>query len=72
MGGMVKRKFEGVSVRTTDADNIEGRLDRVAAELSKRAAGVKLKRGTVAKAALERGLAAFEAELFKATNGGKA
>jgi hypothetical protein len=26
---------------------------------------VKLKRGTVAKAALERGLAAFEAELFK-------
>lgn len=56
------RAFKGVAVRTDEAD-LEGRLDRVATELTKRAAGVPQRRATVAKHALERGLAAMEREL---------
>lgn len=50
-----------VSVRV-DEDTIE-RLDRIAEAMSKRAAGVNVKRGTVVRAAIERGIVALEAEL---------
>lgn len=50
-----------VSVRL-DARSVE-RLERIGDEMAKRAGGVTIKRGTVARAAIERGLAALEAEL---------
>ena len=50
-----------VSVRLDDA-TIE-RLERIADAMSKRAGGVTLKRGTVVRAAVERGIAELEAEL---------
>ncbi len=57
-----ERAFKGVSVRTDEGD-LEVRLDRVASELTKRAAGVQQKRASVAKACMERGLEAMEREL---------
>lgn len=50
-----------VSVRL-DTDSIE-RLDRIAEAMGERAAGVEPKRGAVVRAAIERGIAALEAEL---------
>lgn len=50
-----------VSVRL-DSASIE-RLERIAEAMGKRAGGVLLKRGTVVRAAVERGIAALEAEL---------
>lgn len=58
-----ERKFRGVSIRTDDENRFEGRLDRVAEELSKRFAGVTLKRAAAARAVFERGLASLEQEL---------
>lgn len=55
------QKFEGVSVRTDD--DVDARFDRVAIEMGKRAAGVVVKRGSVARAALLRGLQEIEKEL---------
>jgi hypothetical protein len=57
----VDRKFEGVCIRTER--EIDARLDALALALSKRAAGVAVKRGSAAKAALLRGLDAIEHEL---------
>jgi hypothetical protein len=51
-----------VAVRTDDGD-LEARLDRVAAELTKRAAGVPQRRTAVARSAMLRGLEAMEREL---------
>jgi hypothetical protein len=56
------RQFKGVSIRT-EGDEVEHRLDRVAAEVAKRAAGVRVTRSTVARSALLRGLEAMENEL---------
>jgi hypothetical protein len=56
------RAFKGVAVRTDDGD-LEARLDRVAAELTKRAAGVPQRRTAVARSAMLRGLEAMEREL---------
>lgn len=50
-----------VSTRLDEA-TIE-RLERIAEALSKRAGGVVLKRGTVVRTAVERGIEALEAEL---------
>lgn len=61
MSATKKQKFEGVSVRTEAA--VDERLDRVAEELSRRAAGMVVKRTAVAKTAMLRGLDAIEREL---------
>lgn len=61
MAATKKQKFEGVSVRTEQS--VDDRLDRVAAELSKRASGLVVKRGAVAKTAMMRGLEIIEREL---------
>lgn len=50
-----------VSTRLDDS-TIE-RLERIAEALSKRAGGVVLKRGTVVRTAVERGIEALETEL---------
>jgi hypothetical protein len=44
-------------------EETQHRIDVIAAELSRRAAGVEAKRGEVARAALERGVTALEREL---------
>lgn len=56
------KKFQGVSVRT-DEGGLEERLDRIALELAKRAAGVPYKRAQVARHCLEKGVAFLEKEL---------
>ena len=40
-----------------------GRVDRIAEAMSKRSAGVNIKRGSVLRAIIERGAAELEAEL---------
>lgn len=44
-------------------EETERRIDAIAAELSRRAAGVEAKRGEVARAALEKGVAVLEQDL---------
>ena len=56
------RAFQGISVRTEE-DGLEARLDRLAAELSRRAAGTPLSRAKVAKTCMMRGLDSIEQEL---------
>lgn len=60
---MKRRKFEGVAVRTSGADDIESRLDRIAEALSLRANGLPVKRGTAARHCMVRGIEAIEREL---------
>ncbi len=56
-----ERKFAGVAVRTDE--EIDARLDRVADELTRRAAGVQHKRAQVVRVAMLRGLDSLESEL---------
>lgn len=57
-----KDVFKGVAVRTEGSD-LDARLDRVAEELTRRAAGVPQRRSNVAKTCMIRGLEAIEREL---------
>lgn len=52
-----------VTIGVRVEEETERRIDIIAAELSRRAAGVEAKRGEVARAALEKGVTVLEREL---------